>query len=82
MLFGECRAADDVELLASYVVSGNYSALGGKSVKSVKVKAVVEGGRVLAALFNDGAVVNNRVVEAEEVLARLSPRAAMMFREL
>jgi len=79
MLFGDCRVADEVELLASYATSGDYSVFGGRSVKRVRVKAIVEGGRVLAALFNDKTVVNNRVVKTKDALTQLNPRAATMF---
>jgi len=75
MLFGDCRAPDEVELLASYAASGEYSALGGRSAKRAKVKAVVEGGRVVAAVFNDKAVMGNRVVKIKDVVAHASPRA-------
>jgi len=76
MLFGECRAPDEIELLASYVAAGDFSVLGGRAVKRARARAVVRGGKVLVAVFDNVAVVGNRVCKIKEAFAQLDPRAA------
>jgi len=80
--FGACRAAEGGEFVPYSVLSGGPPPPGSRSVRSVRVGAVVEGGSVAVAVFGDGALVGGRVVKVREALGLLSPRAARLLSKI
>lgn len=77
--FGACRAS---EFVPHYVLSGGPPPPGSRSVKSARVGAVVEGGAVAVAVFDNNALVGGRVVKVKEALGLLSPRAARLLSKI